>query len=235
MARYRLRGLLGSLGAAAGVCFVLLGVQLSLSGSGRYAFLAWNLVLAAIPLMLALMIEAASALGARAGVLALTVLWVVFLPNAPYLVTDPVFHLGYDAALPLWYDVLLFVVFAATGLAFGLSSVHRLHRLARRRLGAATVWVIIATVLAASSFGIFLGRFEQLNSWDILLRPFGVVSELVSQVSPLPAAAFTAGFTLFLLAAYTVFDRLMGGRSDVDAGSLAEPAGHLRRCGRAPV
>ena len=234
MASHRFRGLLGSLAAAAGVCFLLLGVQLSVSGNAMYAFLAWNLVLAAIPLVLALTIEAASALGGGAAVLALTLLWILFLPNAPYLITDPFFHLGRDPALPLWFDVLLFAAFAATGLAFGLVSVHRLHGLARRRLGPATVWAIIATVLAASSFGIFLGRFDQLNSWDLLRRPFGVGSDLVSHMAPLPAAEFTAGFTLFLLIAYAAFDTLVGVCCDADVGRLAKTAGELRGSPRAP-
>jgi uncharacterized membrane protein len=61
-------------------------------------------------------------------------------------------------------------------------------------------------VLALSSFGIYLGRFQRWNSWDIFVRPRsllgGALEDLVAGPKPL---AVTLLFTAFLTTAYLVF------------------------------
>jgi uncharacterized membrane protein len=214
--------LLRSLLGATLVCFALFAVQMAVSGSTRYAFLAWNIVLAAVPLALALLAEIAAERRIRLLVPALAVLWLVFLPNAPYIVTDGFAHAGNDPPLPLWFDIVLFSAFASTGLGFGLVSVHMLKRLARRRLNARTVWALLAIALTASSFGIFLGRFVQLNSWDLLTQPLAVLQASFQQVSPAQAVEFTVGFTAFLFTAFVLFEALIGRRESAAAdGTMA--------------
>ncbi|UQE76924.1 DUF1361 domain-containing protein [Gordonia sp. PP30] len=77
-------------------------------------FLIWNLFLAWIPLAFAL---AFAVVRRRIWLLPLGLLWLAFLPNAPYLITDLV-HLreGYD----LWRHVLQYGVAAWTGIMLGV-------------------------------------------------------------------------------------------------------------------
>ena len=200
--------MLGLLAAASAACLGLLVANMLYGGNTTYAFLAWNLFLAAVPLGLALAIEKAVALELRALVPVLAVLWVLFLPNSPYIVTDFV-HVGTDAPVPVWFDLVLFSAFAATGLLLGLTSIHLLRRIARQRVGPVASRVTIVAVFAASSFGIFLGRFEQLNSWDLLARPLTVARTAFLQGSLAREAAFTLAFTCFLLVAYAAFESLL--------------------------
>jgi uncharacterized membrane protein len=60
-------------------------------------------------------------------------------------------------------------------------------------------------MLALGSFGIYLGRFLRLNSWDVVSRPFklaGDISSLVKPQSSTEVIAFSITFFFFSLAAY---------------------------------
>jgi uncharacterized membrane protein len=199
---------LAALGGSSGASLGLLHLRYAWSGTNQYFFLEWNLFLAAIPFVLALAIEFAAAHRLRALLAPLIAVWLVFLPNAPYIVTDFV-HLGTGAPIPLWFDAILFSSFAATGLGFGLASIALLRRLGSRYRHPVTVWVAVALVLTASSFGIFLGRFEAFNSWDLLVRPIAVIHQAISVGDLGQASRFTVAFTLFLLVTYLAFERLL--------------------------
>jgi uncharacterized membrane protein len=200
--------MLGLLLAASAGCLVLLAAHMLYSGDGTYSFLAWNLLLAAVPFALALAIETAVRHEIRASVPFLVVLWVLFLPNAPYMVTDFV-HLGTDPPVPVWFDALLFSTFATIGLVFCLLSIHLLMCTASRKVGRGAAWAATAVVIAACSLGIYLGRFEQLNSWDLLVRPIAVVRVALVTGPLAREAAFTLGFTAFLIAACAAFELLI--------------------------
>ncbi|HJL05106.1 MAG TPA: DUF1361 domain-containing protein [Polyangiaceae bacterium LLY-WYZ-15_(1-7)] len=94
----------------------LLAARFAWTGGLGFAFLLWNLALALAPLALAL--------PARGGAPRF-VAWLLFFPNAPYLVTDFV-HLGAGDA-PLWFDVGLLAAFAWAGLLAGCVSLERMR------------------------------------------------------------------------------------------------------------
>jgi uncharacterized membrane protein len=138
-----------------------------LRGDATYGFLAWNLFLAWIPLLLATAVVTAWRLGLRISVVPLLGLWLLFFPNAPYVITDFV-HLRDIGGMPRWFDVLMLGSFAVTSLAVGFVSLHLVQSLIRASLGVVWSWVGALTVIALSGVGIYLGRVAQLNSWDVL-------------------------------------------------------------------
>jgi uncharacterized membrane protein len=170
--------------------------------------IAWNLLLAWIPFALALVIYDRVRTGVLTPVLATVGLfWLLFLPNAPYLVTD-LKHVGRGGGIPVMYDVLLLSAAAWTGLLLGLTSLFLVHAVARRLIGALNAWAFVVGVLALSSFGVYLGRVQRWNSWDVLLRP-GLLGDIASGAfhplsHPRPIAV-TILFTSFLLISYVVF------------------------------
>jgi uncharacterized membrane protein len=170
----------------------------------EHAGIAWNLVLAWVPFVLALVIYAQARSGmSRPALAALGGLWLLFFPNAPYIVTD-LKHIGTSTGIPVLYDVLLLSAAAWTGLLLGLTSLFLMHAVARRSLGVVSAWALVVGVLAASSFGIYLGRVQRWNSWDVFIRPEALLGQVANGFHAAPLA-LTILLTSFLLASYLVF------------------------------
>ena len=199
---------LAALVVSSGFAVALVLLRLVWTGELHYANLFWNLFLAWIPFVLSLVVYARAKAGASLRLLVpLGALWLVFFPNAPYLITD-LKHLGPGGSVPLLYDVLLLSTAAWTGLLLGLTSLFLIHAVARRLLGAVNAWALVVGVLSLSSFGIYLGRVQRWNSWDVLVHPFPLAEQIASGLldplaHPRPIG-LTILFTSFLLASYIV-------------------------------
>jgi uncharacterized membrane protein len=164
--------------------------------------LAWNLVLAWVPFVVALVVYARASSASVASLVGLSSVWLLFFPNAPYIVTD-LKHIGTGAGIPVLYDVLLLSAAAWTGLLLGLTSLFLMHRVARRFLGVVNAWAVVVVVLILSSFGVYLGRVQRWNSWDVFTRPGALLGDATAGLHARPLA-LTVLFTSFLLATYLV-------------------------------
>ena len=78
-----------------------------------HASFLWNLALAWIPFVLALVVYDRAARHRGRSVVAVAGLWLLFFPNAPYIVTDFV-HLRGSDGLAFWYDLVLIGTIATT-------------------------------------------------------------------------------------------------------------------------
>jgi uncharacterized membrane protein len=196
---------IGSLFALSAFAVLAVIVRVEYSGSEDGVFLSWNLFLAWVPFVLALLVYDGSRRGAPRVPLALgAVLWLLFFPNAPYLLTDYKYLEDWTGA-PVWYDVVVLSAFAWTGLALGFASLYLMHRVATRMLGAVTAWALVPVVLTLGSLGVYLGRFERWNSWDVLADPGGILGQLPGAVIGPRPFAVTVLFTGFLTLSYLVF------------------------------
>lgn len=205
----RLPALLGLLSL---FCLLLTVVRWQVTGSRLFLFLNWNLFLAAIPWMLGAAMAASPRL--RASRLALALLlpaWLLFFPNAPYIVTDFV-HLEPRSGVPLWYDLLLILAFAWTGLIFGFVSLQDVERLLSARFGRMAASAATALFLFLSAFGVYLGRFLRWNSWDILHRPADLFGDIADRLAdPLdhgPTWGMTLVFGILLNLMFMSFRRV---------------------------
>ena len=189
-----------------GVCGGMLLVRFACAGNLRFSGLFGNLLLAWIPLVLALFIRQTPGGHRRIWFWVATLLWILFYPNAFYLVTDLI-HMkkfGSDGIFR-WFDMLMTTSFACGGIFLGCLSLYLMHLLVRHRLGWRTGWFFAGGMLALGSFGIYLGRFLRLNSWDVVARPFkltGDISSLLEPKSTTEVIAFSITFFFFSLAAY---------------------------------
>ena len=164
-----------SLALASSVSVALVLVRFIPSHQFVYFNLVWNLFLAWLPLGFAFF--AARLRASRLCFLALGFLWLLFLPNSPYLVTDLV-HLKPRAPVPFWFDILLVQSFVLTGLLLGFLSLYLMHRLVSRFYGWRIGWVFTLVMIGLTGFGIYLGRFERWNSWDFFTSPFALSSDI---------------------------------------------------------
>src|SRR5215213_3528851 len=172
------------------------------TGELHYGNLLWNLVLAWIPFLVALVLYDRSRRGSRGISLLLPALvWLAFLPNAPYLVTEFGLLRVVDG-MPVWFDVAMLTTFAWSGLLLGFVSVYLVQQVVARSLGAASGWLVAAAALGLSGVGIYLGRVLRLNSWDLLLQPHGVLAELRESVTTPRMVGMSLVMGTFLLVAY---------------------------------
>lgn len=158
-------------------CF-LLALRIALAGQFRQLFLVWNLFLAWMPLCFALMAVglAQSRPQHRWPFLAAASAWLLFFPNAPYILTDLV-HLGSRTHGRYWTDLVIILVFALTGLLLGFLSLFLMQRLLARRHGWVVGWCFAGAATLLGGFGIYVGRFLRWNSWDVLFAPHELVRE----------------------------------------------------------
>jgi len=63
----------------------------------------------------------------------------------------------------------------------------------------------VAVSLSLSGFGIYLGRFERWNSWDLLTHPGGLLADALRHLTNPTAVQLTAVFTLMLTLVYHTF------------------------------
>lgn len=176
------------------------------SDTRYYRFLNWNLLLAWAPLALAFLLWRLDRRGGGRLLMPLVFgSWLLFLPNSPYLMSDLI-HLDPRDNVPLWYDAIMLFSYAWNGLILGFISLWIVQQLATRWFGRLAGWVLVALTLTATGFGIYLGRFQRWNSWDVLVDPLGMVKQvLVYMLNPLDYPR-TVGVTLlfggFLMVAY---------------------------------
>ncbi len=191
------------LNVACAVVIGLVGARVAYSDSNRHTGLIWNLFLAWIPFMLSYF---AHAISWRRATLYLVIpsiafFWLIFFPNAPYMLTDLQDLARRASGAPLWYDVIIVVWSSWTGMLLGVISLYLMQDIIIRQFGRVAGWIFVFVISPLSSFGIYIGRFVRLNSWDILQDPAETAQEILGLIID-PSrrlAAFTLLYTSFFL------------------------------------
>jgi uncharacterized membrane protein len=194
---------------ASGVSVALVVAKIIAARRFYFAFLVWNLFLAWLPLIFALLAcEQHRQSPRRNGrFIALLAAWLLFFPNAPYIFTDLI-HLTVSVHRHYWVDLVLILACALTGLVIGFVSLFLMHSLVRRRFGWLAGWLFSATIAGLTGIGIYVGRFLRLNSWDVVFRPAklfrGLGNWLTDPWSEPTSRAFPVLFAAFLFIAYVM-------------------------------
>jgi uncharacterized membrane protein len=151
-----------------GFSMSLLLVRFLYSQTLDYRFYGWNTFLAAIPYLVSTQLVKLRKM--KIAAIALLCTWLLFFPNAPYLLTD-ILHYEERPPVPFWYDLLLVISATWNGLILGIVSLMNVELFLSRHVKPFWVTTTIFISLLLCSYGIFLGRFLRLNSWDILRDP----------------------------------------------------------------
>jgi uncharacterized membrane protein len=167
-----------------------------MSDSGHFLFLNWNLFLAGIPLLFSRLLIHNEKI-TKLKVLFLLPMWLLFFPNAPYILTD-LFHLGNVNSMPKWFDLMMILLFAWAGLFAGFKSLQDIQRMLAGLMSKRKSVLIVVLLLFIAAFGVYIGRFERWNSWDILVHPFPVLRDVAEKFTDPMNNLSTWGVTLLL-------------------------------------
>ena len=205
-------------------------------GEIGHRFLVLNTVLAAIPLVAA--VALVKKRRRRLEAIALGLVWLAFLPNAPYLVTD-LKHLPEPGGAIYWFDLVLISTFGMIGLLLGSASIYLVHDAARGRGGIGRGWLLVAAIIPLVGIGVSLGRFARWHTWDLLLAPQLILGDVLGGViDPLghqKELAVAIAMAWLVAGAYLVFFALIEARPGSGAAGAIhrhpEPPTHGRGVG----
>jgi uncharacterized membrane protein len=198
------------------ISVVLEKIHTRINGSDNYSFLVFNLGLAWIPFAAAVLayITRRNRITFFLFMPICTLVWLIFFPNAPYLLTD-FQHLAFtNGNVPLWFDVIILIWFAWTGLLLGIASLYLMQEIITATFNPLLGWVFAISATILSSLGIFLGRFLRWNSWDLLHDPIPIAIDMFAivrhPITNFPTYVFTILFTLLFLFIYLTIHLFAG-------------------------
>lgn len=182
-------------------CIFLWMIRIKLTNSLFFGFLIWNLFLAYVPYVISLLIKNKMKNSSKYKLIVLLFIWLLFWPNAPYIITDFI-HLHHVKANIIWLDIFILFAFSTTGLLLAILSLFDIYKIIKQKwnLKFANYFSISATFLCG--FGIYLGRFLRFNSWDIFTSPFIVLKKSILSINDPKSWFITISFGSFL---YIVF------------------------------
>ncbi len=147
-----------------------------LKSTQTFLFLVWNLFLAWVPYWIAILFRERIFKGKNWIInLILLGIWLLFLPNAPYIITD-FLHLRWRHPIPHWYDLMLLFVFAYTGLKLGIVSLRIVYSVLSQIWSKTSARIFIIISIFLTGQGVYLGRVLRYNSWDIIHQPLEIVA-----------------------------------------------------------
>ena len=183
-----------------------------------YRFIPWNLFLAWIPYLSALLAASLHQLFPRRWWLLLIpgIVWLAFFPNAPYLLTDLI-HFNTQTTFIVWRRIFLLASTIWTGVFLAIFSLRSMQEIVRAYLGSLVSWVFVFVSLGLSGIGVVLGRVFRWNSWDLLFHPLEILATVQSIFYLYPRnlgiIIFVAELSAFMVVCYLTLTAIHARRS----------------------
>lgn len=157
--------------------------RVSLTGTNRYSFIIWNLILAWISFEMAYLLvrNLRKARWASWENILLSLLWLAFLPNSWYVLTDFI-HIVPNGEISQLYDIVLMTILVFNGFLLGFAGLFLVHRELLKRFGFLKSYLAAEGIILISSFAIYLGRDLRWNTWDVIANPQGVIINVSDQI-----------------------------------------------------
>lgn len=172
-----------SAGVLSLLCLAFFCGRVVLSGVARYVYVPENLALAWIALLFAWLLK--DQLTKRKWLswqnVALSLLWLIFVPNAWYVLTDFI-HVESHGEVSQLYDIMMMSSLVFAGFTVGFASLLIIHKELYKRLGTIRAHLCVFLIIFLSSFAIYLGRNLRWNTWDIVADPGGLILNVTDRV-----------------------------------------------------
>lgn len=185
-------------------CLSLLLVRAKITNSIYLFFLIWNLFLAVIPYVISshlLTLDLKKV--AKLKVLTFSAVWLAFIPNSFYIITDLV-HLARSNGHIFWLDLIIVSSHALIGFAFGLMSLLHFEKIAKQFTSVKNANFLIPTICFLCGIGIYIGRILRYNSWDIISNPIDLGIDLFQMAISLKSILFSIHFGVFIYFSFLI-------------------------------
>jgi uncharacterized membrane protein len=158
---------------------LLLAVRIIVTASLMYGFLVWDLFLAYIPFAVTQWLcKNEGLINNLLKFFFLFLLWLIFIPNSFYIITD-LFHLDEGKAAPQWFNLALIFSFAWNGLLMGVISLRQMEKIMEPFISVEWRWVFLYIIMCLNGLGIYIGRYLRFNSWDVIANPFQLTKDII--------------------------------------------------------
>ena len=187
-------------------CFGLLLFRAKITNSIYLFFLVWNLVLAVIPYLITTYLSVHNL--PRKLTFALLLVWLLFIPNSFYIITDLVHVVRSDEHL-FYFDLLLICSFAVSGFLLGILSLQSAETILQKTSqNQRFTSYVIPMICFLNGFGIYIGRELRFNSWDIISNPIHLIETLYGELFSTETIVFSIHFGTFIYLAFLVFKNI---------------------------
>ncbi len=188
------------------VFFVFIGLLIAFrifyTGSLVHLFIGWNIFLAWIPYVLSNFFAEVKR-KAKWKQLFLFANWLLFFPNASYMVTDLI-HIEDSKDIAVWYDAVLLFASSFIGIMMAFVALRKVEFYLREVFSKRKVTILIPLILFIASFGVYLGRFERWNSWDVLKDPMALGLNIIHNFTSPIINYHTWAITVLFTAIYSL-------------------------------
>lgn len=186
-------------------------------------WVSWNIFLAVIPVLLAQAVYRIATLkdrnlSAKLGIFILGFLWLIFLPNTCYLITEwrhflhtvdsSNMYMRFQQNPSLLPNLMLYTgfytCFSAAGMLTFALAIRPIAKIIKST--GAKLWVLGIPLFLLTSLGVYLGLILRYNSWDLITQPQQVLNSITVVLSRPRLAATIVGFSAFLWLAYIALD-----------------------------
>ncbi|MEW8974366.1 MAG: DUF1361 domain-containing protein [Tissierellaceae bacterium] len=197
-------------------------------GNLRQFYMIWNLILAWIPLSMVLVIDAIDKrYGERSWtrfiIIFMWILWILFYPNSPYMITDFI-HISpneyylinpnytpysgqpkilFNDDIRIWIDLINIAIGVWLGYTAGFISLYKNQKRLLRRFNSLISWIFVLIVNLLTGIAVHIGRFNRWNSWDIIFNPVNII-KIFQDIGNIKALKFILLFAAFNLILYVI-------------------------------
>jgi uncharacterized membrane protein len=146
-------------------------------------YLLVNLVLAWVPFGLALWLRYClrHKLWSSWEAMSVSVLWLIFLPNAFYMISDFI-HLTNIDMQQLLFNTVMFTSFIYIGVLLGFTSLYLVQQELAKRFSPRATTIMVGFLLFICSFAIYIGRDLRWNTWNVFTDPAGILFEVSTRL-----------------------------------------------------
>lgn len=184
--------------------FFMLLVRYAINWRTTFMFFFLNVFLAAIPFALSIIMKKF-----RFNIflfVVLCILFILFLPNAAYLVTD-LKHIN-PRGFPLRYDTMFFAIFAVVWIMFFNHALYNAHTAIKKHFAPKYTRFFVPLAIMASSVWIYLWRFLRYHSIHIFGDLWNVIKDLFDHAfgsHALQFRSYTIVIWIFMTLSYLYF------------------------------